>query len=216
MKTIVYISRHSITQKINVLNDNENAFTQNIRTPISVLGEENAKKMSNYKDLKNIDIVFSSNYARAISTAKYVAFNNNLDINIDYRFGERVHGIINDYSELPSDFYERQLLDENYKLNNGESRIDVTNRMREALFDVIKCNEGKRIYITSHSTAMLFLFISFGKLEFVNNTFKLIVNDKLLIDSSNFKWNEHTPELFKLEFDGNNLNNIEFIEWFDN
>ena len=164
MKTIVYISRHSITQKINVLNDNENAFTQNIRTPISVLGEENAKKMSNYKDLKNIDIVFSSNYARAISTAKYVAFNNNLDINIDYRFGERVHGIINDYSELPSDFYERQLLDENYKLNNGESRIDVTNRMREALFDVIKCNEKFNIVKNKNYThEELFIYCSNNK-----------------------------------------------------
>lgn len=38
--------------------------------------------MSNYKELKNIGVVYSSNYSRAMATFKYVATNNNVDINV--------------------------------------------------------------------------------------------------------------------------------------
>ena len=212
MKTIVYISRHSLTQKLNYVNENQSLLIQNIKTPLSVQGENNAELMSNYEELQNIDVVYSSNYSRAISTAKYVADKNNLDINIDYRFGERIHGVEKDYSELPSNFEEQQLKDENYKYGDGESRKEVAARMREGLFEVLEHNKGKKIYITSHATAMLNLFISFGKIEYEDTVFKIIINNKELLDS-NFKWNEHSPELFKLEFDDNELTNIEYIKW---
>ena len=212
MKTIIFISRHSLTQPLNYIKENENVFIQNIKTPLSIDGEKKAEQMSNYDELKNIDVVYSSNYSRAMSTAKYVANNNGIDINIDYRFGERIHGVEKDYKELPTNFGEMQLLDENYKFKNGESRKEVSKRIREGLFDVIENNKGKRIYITSHSTAMIDLFITFGKLEIENEKYKIIINDKVFIDSD-FKWNEHTPELFKLEFNENELNNIEYINW---
>ena len=37
----------------------------------------------------NIELLYSSDYARAVATAKYIAFNNKLTINIDERLGER-------------------------------------------------------------------------------------------------------------------------------
>ena len=212
MKTIVFISRHSFTAKLNLINENQSIFVQNIKTPLSIKGEKCAKQMSEYKELSNIDEVYSSNYSRAISTAKYVADINNIDINIDYRFSERNHGVENSYNELPSDFEIRQLIDENYKYKNGESRKEVAARMKEALYEVIEKNKGKRIYITSHSTAMINLFISFGKIEIKDDKYKIIVNGKVLIDSD-FKWNEHTPELFKMEFEDDKLINIEYINW---
>ena len=62
MKTIVYISRHSLTQKLNYVNENQSLLIQNIKTPLSVQGENNAELMSNYEELQNIDVVYSSNY----------------------------------------------------------------------------------------------------------------------------------------------------------
>ena len=56
---------------------------------LSVEGEINAQKLSNLEELKNINVLWSSNYVRAISTAKYIAFKNNIDINIDENFNER-------------------------------------------------------------------------------------------------------------------------------
>lgn len=50
---------------------------------------------------------------------------------------------------------------------------------------------------------MVDMFISFGKIEFEEDKYKIIVNNKVSLDSD-FKWNEHTPELFKLEFEERN------------
>ena len=212
MKTIVYISRHSLTLKTKVLNENQSIFIQNIQTPLSVKGEENAKKLSEYIELSSVDAVYSSNYTRAISTAKYIANKNNLNVIVDYRFGERLHGVKNDYSELPYDFEMMQLKDENYKYGEGESRKEVTERMRAALFDAVNTNAGKTIYITSHSTAMMDLFISFGYPKIEDGRFSIIVNDIELLNSD-FEWNTNSPELFKLDFEDDRLVNINYVKW---
>ena len=46
-------------------------------------GEILAEELSDRAELKNIDVLYSSNYVRAISTAKYIAKKNNIKINID-------------------------------------------------------------------------------------------------------------------------------------
>ena len=52
-------------------------------------GEQLAGILSENVELSKIDVLFSSNYVRAISTAKYIASKNNIEINIDDRLGER-------------------------------------------------------------------------------------------------------------------------------
>lgn len=52
---------------------------------LSANGEIKAKELSELEELKNIDAIWSSNYVRAIATAKYIAEVNNLLINIDLK-----------------------------------------------------------------------------------------------------------------------------------
>ena len=88
--TVIYLIRHSEQYRNYVYNYNkENESEKNKKIILSVEGEEKAKKFANKEELKNIDVVYSSDYARAVATAKYIAFNNNLTINIDERLGER-------------------------------------------------------------------------------------------------------------------------------
>ena len=61
-------------------NITEDAQVLNEKIILTVKGEEDAKKISKLEELKNIDVIFSSNYVRAISTAKYIAYENDLDI----------------------------------------------------------------------------------------------------------------------------------------
>ena len=162
------------------------------------------EKFSSKDEFKNLDVIYSSNYVRAMSTAKYFASNNNLKVNIDDRFNERIYGI-NSWDELPSNFEINQFEDENYKIGFGESQKEVQNRMYEALCDVLKENQGKRIAIISHSTAIAFLLqkwckvyynqeYTFGNRIFFDGkwqyleTFKLTFNkEKELIDILNIK-----------------------------
>ena len=89
-KTKIYLIRHSEQLKINNPSvKHENAQINNEKIILSVDDEKKAEKISKLKELSNIDVLWSSNYVRAIATAKYIAKQNNIEINIDERFNER-------------------------------------------------------------------------------------------------------------------------------
>ena len=74
---------------VNKIVKNENSQISNEKIILSVTGEKEAEKISELEELKNIDILWSSNHARAIGTAKYIAEKNKIEINIDESFNER-------------------------------------------------------------------------------------------------------------------------------
>ena len=86
----IFLIRHSEQLKLKgIQNLKETAQINNEKIILSVNGENKAKLISNLKELQNIDKLWSSNYVRAISTEKYLAENNNIDINVDERLNER-------------------------------------------------------------------------------------------------------------------------------
>lgn len=203
MKTIVYLIRHSESIKLNNVLNNDSLQIKNEKMPLSVNGEKLAEKVSENKELMDIDLVYSSNYVRAISTAKYIANNNNLTLNIDERFNERKHGVFN-YNELPFDFEKRQFDDENFKVSNGESKKEVKERMYEGLNDILKNNNCKKIVIVSHSTAIAFLLSKWCDIQYDDN---YLFERKVFFDG---KWNY--CETFKLVFENEQVLNIENIK----
>lgn len=204
MITQIYLIRHSESLKnINNFLNSDTLQIQNEKTPLSVEGEKKAEILSKKEKFENIDIVYSSSYARAISTAKYISHKNNLNINIIEDFGERKFGI-NNWNEKPKDFEQKQFEDENYKIKDGESRKEVMDRMHNALVKTLEDNEGKKIVIVSHATAINFLLMKLG--QYKDNS--IYFNDKIIIDKD-FVWN--APEVFKLTFDNSRLTNIENI-----
>ena len=152
--TIIYFMKHSEALKYNNVSNNDSLQLQNEKWILTNNGEEIAKEKSKLDELQNFDIVFSSNYVRAIGTAKYFTTDK---INIDERFGERKFGI-NNWDELPNDFEEKQFNDFNYKIGNGESINEVIKREEEALNDILNNYKGKKILIIGHSTALAALF----------------------------------------------------------
>lgn len=201
MITTVYLMRHSITEKVNYLDDNDNLLVKNQKQILTIEGEELARKVSGNKIFSNIDIVIASNYVRAMATAKY--FTNGKSINIIKDFGERLFGV-DDYSDIPDDFYKRQLEEDDYKIGKGESQREVRERMSMALSRVINDNRGKSILIVSHGTAIIFLLKKWcsvkenkyllykNKVILENNcknceTIRLVFNNKELIEVDNMK-----------------------------
>ena len=90
--TIIYFMKHSEALKYNNVSNNDSLQLQNEKWILTNNGEKIAKEKSKLDELQNFDIVFSSNYVRAIGTAKYFTTDK---INIDERFGERKFGINN-------------------------------------------------------------------------------------------------------------------------
>jgi len=204
MITTIYLIRHSIPFKehIGTKVANETILIENEKSPLSLVGEKLAEEKSLQEEFKNLDIVYSSNYVRAMATAKYFASINNIKVNIDEKFNERIHGV-DSWNELPLNFELEQFNDENYKVGYGESQKEVQTRMFNGLMNVINYNRGKRIAIISHSTAIAFLLKKWCEVYY-GKEYKF--NDKCFF---NGKW-EHLQS-FKLEFKDNELISIKII-----
>ena len=177
MITTIYLMRHSITEKVNYLKDNDSLLVRNQKQILTIDGEELAKKVSNNEIFSDIDMVISSNYVRAMATAKYFTKDDKLNIVED--FGEREFGI-DDYKDIPTDFYERQLKEDDYKVGQGESQKEVRERMSKALLEVVNNNEGKTILIVSHHTSIIFLLKKWCS---ISDNKCLLYKDKVILEN---------------------------------
>lgn len=198
MSTIIYLIRHSEPFKVHkgITNTKESILMENEKTPLSINGEKMAEQWANNVEFSKLDVVYSSNYVRAMSTAKYFAYNNELKVNIDERFNERIHGV-DSWEELPSNFEVRQFENEDYKIGCGESQKDVQIRMYSTLVSLMDEYKEKRIAIISHATAITFLLKMFSDVQYAGD-----YNYK---GSKYFNGKWDYLETFKLEFDENNV-----------
>lgn len=154
--TIIYLIRHAETVNENgIRNTSEDSQLINEKEILSVEGEEQAKKLSNNKELQNIDVIWSSSYTRAKATAKYIANINNLPFNLDNDLSERKLGNLKELGEFMKDKATRdpsqeQLLDRTFKTSDGESAKDTKERMTKFFDKILKEYEGKKIAVISH------------------------------------------------------------------
>lgn len=205
MKTEIFLIRHA-----EPLKDFKKLFINDIdkqlcneKTVLSVKGEEQAKKLANLSYLSNIDVVISSTYVRAISTAKYIVDKNNCSFLVNDDFNERIIG----YDNVDKEFWLHQMLNPALKTDTGESQLEVRNRMLKGINDIILKYSGKRAVVVSHAAAITFLLMNWCKLEDVkleSKLRKLVFKNKVVINDS-----IRTPDIFKLTFINNDIDNIE-------
>ncbi len=206
MKTTIYLIRHSEKLSMNLIeryyNDEFYQLTREKRI-LSTNGEEKARKLSENKEFENLDVIYSSNYVRAIQTAKYFAEKQNVIINIDKGLNERKYG----NPEKSIDIGIQQYYDENIKNIDGESRKEVTERIYKSFLNIINRNRGKRIAIFSHGAAITFLLMKWCELVSITKDKKkcLKFNNKIIVNKI-----FEAPETFKIIID--EKNNIESIE----
>lgn len=163
--TIIYLIRHAETVDENgIRNTSEDSQMINEKEILSVHGEEQSKKLSENIELNTIDVIWSSSYARAKATAKYIANINNLPINLDNNLSERKLGNLKELGEFMKDKKTRdpsqeQLLDRQFKTSDGESAEDTNQRMTKFFDGILKEYEGKKIAVVSHRRFNKILFV---------------------------------------------------------
>ena len=150
MNTTIYLVKHADEQKENgIKNTNDTTQLMNEKYILSVKGEEQSKKLSENPELNNIDVLWSSSYARAKATAKYIANRNSIEINIDDRLNERKLGNLKDLSSCMENktigVVQAYLLDKKWKAREGESCEEATERITLFLKEILKENMGERI-----------------------------------------------------------------------
>jgi 2,3-bisphosphoglycerate-dependent phosphoglycerate mutase len=119
---------------------------------LSPRGMEDRKLVTAFLSDKDIDVVLSSPFKRAIDTVADFAEKKGLSIEKIENFRERKVDScwIEDFTE----FTKRQWSDFNYKLSDGECLREVQDRNIAALNEVLVKYQRKNIVIGSHGTAL--------------------------------------------------------------
>ena len=142
MGTNVYFVRHCEPNA-----ENRDDFSREL----SAKGLKDCKLVTDYLSDKDIDVIYSSPYKRAVDTIKEFADKSSLEIHVIDDLHERVvGGWVDDFGE----FVNLQWKDHTYKLPEGESLEEVQRRNINALNEILKNNKGKNIAIASHGTAI--------------------------------------------------------------
>ncbi len=186
--TTVYFVRHA---EPDYTNHND------IERPLTPKGKEDSKLVTGYLRDKDIEMVFSSPYLRAIETVKDFAdsFGHTIITVEDFRERKVDSCWIEDFNR----FTEQQWSDFNYKLSDGECLQEVQKRNVNALMQVINKYPNKNIVIGSHGTA-LSTIINYYKPSFGFNDFQRI--------------RAIMPWIVKFTFHGDELLHIEEIDVF--
>lgn len=205
MEKKVYLIRHS--EQLKIKNEEEqNEQIKNEKIILSVEGEKKAEKLSKIPQLQNIEQLWSSNYVRAISTAKYISKENNIEINISSKLNERKLGNLETLKKMAENkknsYTTEQLLNRKLKNKDGESCEEVSKRMKEKIQEIVE-NGPENIAIVSHGAAIKFYLSNFCRID---ENINFIYNEKIII-----KKNINSPDIIELTFSNNSLRNIEHI-----
>ena len=119
---------------------------------LSELGIKQSKELREKINLKEIDLVISSDLQRAIDSAKYV-FGVDKEILYDERIRECNYGDLN--GEDSSLVKDEEHIDN--KFPNGESMKDVEERLRDFCDFLLKNYDGKTIALVAHKAPQLAL-----------------------------------------------------------
>lgn len=205
--TIVYLIRHAETVDENgIRNTNEDSQLINEKEILSVEGEAQAQKLSEYEELKNLDAIWSSSYTRAKATAKYIAHVNNLPFNLDDDLSERKLGNLKELGvfmqgKATRDPSQEQLLDRTFRTSDGESAEQTRVRLNRFFDKILQEYEGKKVAVVSHGGSIKFFLLNWCE---VNEDVKLVYCKNTIL-------NIKSPCLLKLTFKQRELVNLQQI-----
>lgn len=190
----IYLIRHSGPFVEYEGNENIKWEERNKNMILSVLGEENAKKLCLINELKNVDKIYSSNSARAIGTAKYIAEANCKRINIEDKINERRLGI--EYvSDLPDGFIKNQFDNLDLKYKDGESINDVNNRFGDFINEILHLKFDK-IALFIHGVVLMSYLSTIADVTFDGNNFNLSYKGENILNGT-----MKNPDVYEVVFD---------------
>lgn len=131
--------------------------------PLTAKGLRDVKKVTEILLNKNIDVILSSPFKRAVDTVRDFAEKTGKEIIITYDFRERKVDDV--WVEDFKSFAIKQWADFDYKLSGGECLREVQERTIKALNEAVRQYEGMNIVIGGHGTTLSTI------LHYYDNTF---------------------------------------------
>ncbi len=181
--TTIYLINNGLTMNNLIFDNTETLESKREKRILSIEGEEESKALAQSKILQTVNEIYTSNYVMSIATAKYLACELGLDINIKKELGERIIGNLGDKKIRMVN--EMQENDFNYKLNGGESLNDVKRRMLKVINTILEKEEDKTIALFTHNVAITSLLTEYCEKGFnLDNRLILNYHDDSIIDGA--------------------------------
>lgn len=199
--TTIYLINNTLT--MNKLDYSEETLEQRRKMRIlSIEGEKESEKLVNLDYLKRVNVIYSSPYVMSIGTAKYLAQELELEIEISRDLGERVLGAIGDKKIRMIN--EMQENDFSYKLAGGESLNDTKRRMTSFINKVKRLEKDKTIAMFTHNVAITSYLSEYCTKGFnLDNRLILNYGEEAIIDGA---WDG--INIIEIIFDGDNVVSI--------
>ncbi|PAV30877.1 histidine phosphatase family protein [Virgibacillus profundi] len=154
METTIYMIRHAKSPFV---------FGQERTRKLSLQGETDSKKVADLMSQKEIDVIVSSPYIRAIQTIEDIAEDKDLEIKIFEELKERqLKGAYKLPEEEIQQAIKKSYEDIDYYLSGGESIRDVQNRSLPVIKNLLTKYEGKTIIIGTHGNIMTIIMNYFN------------------------------------------------------
>ncbi|MBR1416249.1 MAG: histidine phosphatase family protein [Bacilli bacterium] len=204
MKIYLVRNLETLSNAYNFLNKKDSDELLREKEILSVTGENHARELSKYSLFKNVDSIYSSNYISTLSTAKYIAKENNIKINVSFNFNDRRLGATDDVDMDLFDYKTYHNFD--YKLRLGESINDIKKRASLELKNILK-QDYTKVVIVSHEVVLISLLLNWCELGYnCDNDIILTYKDKVVCDT-----NINPGDVYELYFDGTTLKSLEKI-----
>lgn len=181
--TIIYLINNNYTMNNLNFPSHESLDSKREKRILSIEGERESAELKNIPYLAQVQAIYTSNYVMSIGTAKYLAKDLELDINIDSDLGERVLGNLGDKKiRMVTEMQEN---DFNYKLSGGESLNEVKRRMLHFINKVIQKDKDKTIAVFTHNVAITSLLSNYCTKGFnLDNRLILNYGEDAIIDGA--------------------------------
>lgn len=142
----VFVVRHCTTEY-----NEKRIYCGSTDIPLSDIGLDEAKRLSEISKQYNFDLVFCSPLTRAKQTAEALLCGRNIPVIYDNRLTERSFG---DFEEKSVDREDGKVCRYSFavKYPNGESNLQVAARIYRFLDEVKEKYSGKNILIVSHGS----------------------------------------------------------------
>lgn len=200
--TTIYLINNSLTMNNINFSDRESLISRREKRILSIEGEKESVKLANSSLLAKVNVIYSSPYVMSIGTAKYLANNLGIDINIKDNIGERVLGELG--SKKIRQVSEIQENDFDYRLSGGESLNDVRIRMLGFIHQILREDEDKTIAVFTHNVAITCLLSEYCDKGFnLDNRLILNYENDAIVDGA---WDG--INVIELVFDNGNLESI--------
>ena len=200
--TLYLVSNNMVLESI-VYETDETVEEKRVNRPLSIEGEKAAVKL-----VKKIDanVIYSSDYASALATAKYYAEYRNLIININSFLSDAKIGKLGNRNIKMLRFMQERDFD--FKFNGGESLNEVCNRMNIAIDRIIKKHINKNIVIFTHKRAIMGYLLKYLEQGFnLDDRLILTFNDKVIIDDI-----DKDIDVIKIELNKGKILEVDIIE----